>query len=131
MRDRVYPITDVPSARDVDLSKVSLEKLRSRDSRLYGLEKINFCLKIVNDGWMDEIAKNLTEKDESGNIFFQDKYLINFLAKYSKANNQQCFKIYISQEMICMKNQRSKKLNKKKTPEITSDIESDVPEMNL
>ena len=70
MRDRVYAITDVPSARDVDLSKVSLEKLRSRSH--YGLEKINFCLKIVNNGWMDEIAKDLTEKDESGNsIFFK------------------------------------------------------------
>ena len=67
MKDHVYPITDVPSARDLDLSKVPLKKLRSRDSSLNGLEKINFCLKIVNDGWMDEIAKDLTEKDESGN----------------------------------------------------------------
>ena len=50
MRDRVYPITDVPSARDLDLSKVPLKKLRSCDSSLNRLEKINFCLKIVNDG---------------------------------------------------------------------------------
>ena len=54
-------------ARDLDLSKVPLKKLRSCDSSLNGLEKINFCLKIVNNGWMDEIAKDLTEKDESGN----------------------------------------------------------------
>ena len=70
MKDRVYPITDVSSAKDVGFSKVSLEKLTqyfdTKSMELKCQPKIDFCLKIVNEK-MDEIAKDKTEKAESGN----------------------------------------------------------------
>ena len=70
MKDRVYPITDVSSARDVGFSKVSLEKLTqyfdTKSMELKCQPKIDFCLKIVNEK-MDEIAKDKTENSESGN----------------------------------------------------------------
>ena len=71
MKDRVYPITDVSSARDVGFSKVSLEKLTQYfDTKTMELKcqpKIDFCLKIVNEK-MDEIAKEKNQNVESGNL---------------------------------------------------------------
>ena len=68
MRNRVYPITE--NDKENNFLKVSLEQITQYfDSKAMELKcqpKIDFCLKIVNEK-MDEIAKDKTEKAESGN----------------------------------------------------------------
>ena len=73
MKDRVFPVTD--NDKEQDFSILSLKKAteyfdaKSLEKKCQ--PKIDFCLKIVNEK-MDEIAKDKTEKVESGNtlVFF-------------------------------------------------------------
>ena len=72
MKDRVYPITEKFSRKNVGCSKVSMEKIAqyfdAKSMMLKCQPKIDFCLKIVNEK-MDEIAKDKNANVESGNLF--------------------------------------------------------------